>query len=199
MTDVPFTALRDAAFWSRVRTALTAILPGRDGRAGELRGAGVEEALARGWALAQGTSLTLMVVGLDRGTEYFTAYGAETTEACMIEVLGAIDDQLVRPGDMCVPLGQSQALLVLPGLGLPAGRALSRAIRESVRGLGFAHKESHAGTVTVSVGLALVNPQGHDDGALFDAAAAALTRAQRKGLRQLVVADLRSGAERRAA
>ncbi|MCS6762441.1 MAG: hypothetical protein MO846_11165 [Candidatus Devosia symbiotica] len=63
--------------------------------------------------------------------------------------------------------------------------------------LGLPHKESHAGAVTVSIGLAINNPRGPYDKRFFHIALHALKKAQRKGLGGVETIDLRPAQERR--
>ena len=76
-------------------------------------------------------------------------------------------------------------------------RATADKINAAVRDLMLAHKESHAGLVTVSLGLAVSNPRGSYDRKFFEAGAAALKKAQRKGIGRLQVVDLRPAQQRR--
>ena len=76
-------------------------------------------------------------------------------------------------------------------------RACAAKITEAVRQLNLPHKESHAGIVTVSMGLAVSNPQGGYDRRFFETAAEALKKAQRKGLGRIEAVDLRPAQERK--
>ncbi|MEO5613813.1 MAG: hypothetical protein ABIR04_02655, partial [Cypionkella sp.] len=67
----------------------------------------------------------------------------------------------------------------------------------AVRDLGLAHKESHAGLVTIGIGLAVSNPRGHFDRKFFETAAEALKKAQRRGLNRIEAVDLRPAQERK--
>ena len=69
--------------------------------------------------------------------------------------------------------------------------------RDAVRRLAAPNRESHAGVLTVSVGLAVTNPQGGYDRRFFEGGAEALKKAQRKGLGYLHAVDLRPALDRR--
>jgi GGDEF domain-containing protein len=78
-------------------------------------------------------------------------------------------------------------------------RATAGKIADAIRAQGLAHKESHAGIVTVSQGLAVANPQGHYDRKFFEAAADRLKKAQRRGMGRIEAVDLRPAQQQRKA
>ena len=213
MTDTAIAKDLNDPFWTRVRTALGALRPqARErmpayGQAAIARsigikpklGARIEEELAHGWshAAARRVSLSLLVIEIDRMTDYFTAYGKSSTDDCVLSVMQAIADALPRDGDTCLRLGRATFVVVLPDLPVLMAKASAGKITEAIRALGLAHKESHAGIVTVSMGLAVGNPQGNYDKKFFEAAAEALKKAQRKGLNRLVSVDLRPAQEKK--
>ena len=200
-------------FWARVRTALGTLRPLRAermpgyGQAAIARSVGIrpklgqliDDALAQGWAAAaaRNVSLSLLLIEIDRSAEYFTAYGTESTEDCVHTVMGAITEHLPRPDDRCLRLGRAGFVVVMPDLPALMARATADKINAAVRDLMLAHKESHAGLVTVSLGLAVSNPRGSYDRKFFEAGAAALKKAQRKGIGRLQVVDLRPAQQRR--
>ncbi len=213
MNDTVIGKQFDDLFWSRVRAALMALRPPRPnrepayGKAVIARSIGmrpklgpqVEEALRQGWdqAASRNVSLSLLVIEIDRASEYFAAYGKGATDECLHEVMRAITNALPREGDMCLRLGQAGFVAVLPDLPALLARRTAEHLTNEVRKLGLAHRESHAGLVTVSTGLAVTNPHGSYDRKFFEAGAAAVRKAQRKGLARLEVVDLRPVQERR--
>lgn len=199
-------------FWTRVRGAIGALRPDRDrlpayGQAAIARtvgmkprlGSRIEEELNQGWTQAAGrrVSLSLVVLEIDRVSEYYTAYGRAALDESVLKVMTAIAQELPRDHDICLRLGRASFVLVLPDMPALMARAVTGKIDKAVRALNLAHKESHAGVVTVSAGLAVCNPQGEYDRGFFEAAAEALKKAQRKGLARLEVIDLRPAQDRR--
>ena len=213
MTDTVIDKDIAEPFWSRVRGALDALRPGmRTGltphdmpaiaRAIGKRpktGPVIDEALATGWASAatRHVSLSLLVIEIDRLNDYLTAYGKPAADDCADRVMQAVADLLPRPADICLRWGAATFVVVLPDLPVLMARASALKIHEAVRHLGLEHKESHAGTVTVSIGLSVNNPRGHFDRKFFNAALDALKKAQRKGLGRLEIIDLRPAQERK--
>jgi diguanylate cyclase (GGDEF)-like protein len=200
------------AFWTRVRTALNAMRPVRQPAYGQAAmapsigmkpklGALIEEELVAGWGRAaeKHVSLSLLVIEIDRATEYFTAYDKPETDDGVLTVMRAITDALPRVGDSCLRLGRGGFVVVLPDLPVLMARSLAIKITDAVRRQNLAHKESHAGIVTVSLGLAVTNPRGSYDRKFFEAGAEALKKAQRKGIGYLQAVDLRPALERKRA
>ena len=213
MTDSVIIKETGEPFWARVRVALGALRPVQKervpayGQAAIARsigikpklGARIEEELAAGWnhSAARRVSLSLLVIEIDRMADYFTAYGKAETDDCVLAVMRAVTEALPRGGDMCLRLGRATFVIVLPDLPVLMARACAAKITEAVRQMNLPHKESHAGMVTVSMGLAVGNPQGGYDKRFFETAAEALKKAQRKGLGRIEAVDLRPAQERK--
>lgn len=199
-------------FWARVRVALGVLRPvSREqlvpayGQAAIARqigikprlGSRIEEELSESWAkaAARQVSMSLLVIEIDRMAEYFAAYGKQASDDCVRVVMAAIADALPRDGDVCLRMGRATFVVALPDLPVLLAKASAGQIAEAVRNLAVAHKESHAGIVTVSMGLAVINPGGAYDRTFFETAAASLKKAQRMGLGRLHSIDLRAAQE----
>ena len=210
MTDTMIDKEQAEPFWTRVRMALNALRPERGAAYGQAAiarsigmkpklGVRIEEELARGWsqAAARRVSMSLLVIEIDRFAEYFAGYGRGDADECLLAVMQVINGLLPRQGDTCLRLGPATFVLVLPDLPALMARATAVKIAEAVRDLAMPHKESHAGIVTLSMGLAVTNPRGSYDRKFFEAGAEALKKARRKGLGRMEGVDLRPALERR--
>lgn len=213
MTDSAIAKESAETFWTRVRLALGALRPVHKertpayGQAAIARsigikprlGARIEEELIAGWtnAAARRVSMSLLVIEIDRMADYFTAYGKGEADDCVLAVMRAVTEALPREGDVCLRMGRSTFVIALPDLPVLMARACASKITEAVRQLNLPHKESHAGIVSVSMGLAVTNPRGGYDKKFFETAAEALKKAQRKGLGRLQSVDLRPAQERK--
>ena len=199
-------------FWARVRTALSAIRPDREhklvyGQAAIARSIGmkpklgplIEEELAMGWRLSglRNVSLSLLVIEVDRFDDYVAVYGPEEADAMVQDVLGAITAARPREGDNVLRLGRNSFVIVLPDLPVLMARAAAVKMGAAIRKCAIPHRDSHAGSVSVSMGLAVANPEANYDRTFFEAAAEALKKAQRRGLGRIEMMDLRPGQERR--
>jgi len=206
MTDTAATTQQTEHFWTRVRSALGAIRPVKSHvpAYGEAEIAksnpprngpsdAIEDILAESWAFTaeRKMGMALLVVELDRIAEYFTAYGRDATEDCVMQVMQAVRAALKREEDNCIRLGRASFAVVMPDYPVLMARQTGAAIAQGIRGLNLAHKESHAGVVTASVGVAVANPEGAYPKAFFEAAHAALKKAQRRGMGRVEAIDLR--------
>ncbi len=213
MTDTVIDKAAGEPFWSRVRGALDALRPAArsqsyaDDLPAMTRAIGrrpkpglrIEQELANGWASAAGrhVSLSLLVIEIDRMQDYLATYGKPAADDCVASVMQALADMLPRDSDVCLRWGVATFVVVLPDLPVLMARASAAKMHDAVRHLGLAHKESHAGAVTVSMGLAVNNPRGPYDRKLFQSALEALKKAQRQGLGRLETIDLRPAQERK--
>ncbi|WDR06411.1 GGDEF domain-containing protein [Devosia rhodophyticola] len=212
-------------FWGKVRAALGGLRIGRDserertpayGKAAIARSLGMkprlsaelEAEMAEAWMVSGviNVSMCLMVIDLDRFGDYFSAYGKVVSEECVETVLATINANLPREQDRCFRFGRNQFVVVLPDYPLLLARKGAGKIIKAVHDEAVQHKESHAGVVTVSIGIAVANPTGNLDKKFFEVAAQAQAKAARRGLGRLQTVDLRkpkgdrarSGAARKA-
>ena len=213
MTDTAITKEQAEPFWMRVRAALGAMRPVRHertpayGQAAIARSMGmkpklgtrIEEELSQGWSqsAARRVSMSLIVIEIDRFSDYFTAYGRDEADQCLLAVMQAITTTLPRGGDGCLRLGAASFVIVLPDQPALMARSIATRIADAVRELAIPHKGSHAGIVTLSMGLAVTNPHGGYDKKFFEAAAEALKKAQRRGMGRIEGVDLRPALERK--
>jgi diguanylate cyclase (GGDEF)-like protein len=153
----------------------------------------IQEELQKAWMLAaeRNVSLCVLALEIDCFGEYLSAYGRDATEDCLETLERVIAAFLKREEDICLRLGQSGFLLVLPDMPMLMGRDIANKINQAVRREGLVNKESHAGAVTLGAGLAVVNPEPPFDKDVLDTAKVALRKAQRRGLARLEIADMR--------
>lgn len=159
----------------------------------------IDEELRRGWShcAERNVSLCVLALEIDRYAEYFAAYGREAVEECVESIEETVQAQLSRETDICLRSGQTGFVLVLPDMPALMARELASRIAAALRRQGIPNRESHAGQVTLSTGIAVVNPQGKLDREVLKAAAQAVKKAQRRGLARLEVMDLRGREDKR--
>ena len=193
--------------WARIRAALSrdarepaygqaaiARNPNRKPRLAQR----IDEEMRRSWAYAADRSVSLCVLTLemDGYAEYFAAYGREAVDTCLGTLEDAITALLPRQTDHCLRNGRAGFVLVLPDMPALMARELASRIAVAIRHQGLPNRDSHAGQVTMSTGIAVANPQGEVDRSVLEAALQAVKKAQRRGLARLEVVDLRGRTER---
>ncbi|OAM76719.1 diguanylate cyclase domain-containing protein [Devosia elaeis] len=159
----------------------------------------IEEELRRGWteSAQRHVSLCVLAMEMDRYPEYFAAYGKDVVEHSLDHLLETIRPLLPAPSIHCLRQGRAGFVLVLPDMPVLMARDLASRIAKAIRQENLPNRESHAGQVTLSMGLAITNPQGGFDRAVLHNANQAVKRAQRRGLARLEVMDLRAKPEKR--
>lgn len=159
----------------------------------------IEENLRHGWveSAQRHVSLCVLALELDRYPEYFAAYGRDAVEHSLDRLHEAIQQLLPRATIECLRHGRSGFVLILPDMPVLMARELASKIAVAVRHEGLPNRESHAGQVTLSMGLSVTNPQGTFDRSVLNNASQAVKRAQRRGLARLEVVDLRAKSDRR--
>ncbi|MDB5623362.1 MAG: diguanylate cyclase [Devosia sp.] len=212
MTDLLSSGNPDL-FWDRLRSALQGLRPARlsapatriDGRpsiatARPAMDPETDAALDWAWHTARRMDgpVSLLLIGIDRRDDYLRIYGSETGEDCARLVGEAISSALPTGEVSFLRFGPGEFLVLLPGMNRGMARKLGRRVLGAVRQCRFSHKESHAGVVTASAGLASAMPDAWQAGEVLRRAATGLRKAQRGGLGRISVNELR-GSVRRAA
>ncbi|KKB09029.1 diguanylate cyclase domain-containing protein [Devosia chinhatensis] len=159
----------------------------------------IEDDLRRGWTEAgqRKVSLCVLAMDMDRHAEYFAAYGRDAVELTLDRLHETIAPLLPRDTLRCLRQGRAGFVLVLPDMPVLMARELAGKIAKAIRQKNLPNKESHSGQVTMSMGLAVINPQGNFDRSVLHNANQAVKRAQHRGLARLEVVDLRAKSDKR--
>jgi diguanylate cyclase (GGDEF)-like protein len=167
----------------------------------------LDQSLAPAVAQARrhGRPMALIMLDVDTFKAYNELYGHPQGDACLRAVAQALQGALQRSEDALFRYGGEEFLVLLPDLSLAAAMPVAERLRLAVRGLRLLHGGGERGVVTVSLGVAAIEPARPgavtaDAGALLAAADRALYQAKARG-RDRVVADGDGppAAERRAA
>lgn len=161
----------------------------------------IDEAFRNSWthAAERNVSLCVLALEMDLHADYFAAYGREAVEDSLEALQAAITAVLPRDTMQCLRNGRAGFVLVLPDMPALMARDLANRIAVAVRKEGLPNRESHAGQVTLGVGIAVANPQGGLDRSVLEAAQQAVQKAQRRGLGRLEIIDLRGRGEKQQA
>jgi len=125
--------------------------------------------------------LSLLLIDVDLFKAYNDTYGHTAGDKCLIDIADAIRTIAQQYGNLCVRLGGEEFVVLLPGAYAPDAAIVAEKICGNVRRMALPHKSSPYRIVTVSVGVATIVPANNDEGALFDAADAALYKAKGRG------------------
>lgn len=144
-----------------------------------------DEVLAREVRRAEreGHPLALLLVDLDYFKRYNDSYGHVQGDACLQSVARVLMHVAQRPGDLAARYGGEELAIVLPNTALAGAASVAQRLLQGVGELGVEHHASPFGLVTVSIGVAVLEPgtSAADAMALVEAADRALYRAKEAG------------------
>jgi diguanylate cyclase (GGDEF)-like protein len=162
----------------------------RDGLTGVFNRAHFETVLREEWLRSiQGrTPLSLVMADVDAFKAFNDRYGHPAGDECLRAVARALSGNL-RPLDMTARYGGEEFVVLLPATSATGARAVADALCAAVAMLGVVHDAHPEGRVTISVGVATLDPdEASEAPALVAAADAALYRAKANGRNRVEVA-----------
>lgn len=156
-----------------------------------------DETLEQEWrrAARHGGDLTLMMVDVDHFKKYNDTYGHQMGDSCLQDIAKVLGGSLRRPGDLVARYGGEEFAVILPNTSAGQCQALLKTIQTNLAALKIEHvSSSTAKIVTISIGIASVNPHNTSDTAdtLVGAADKALYQAKENGRNCYVFADAMS-------
>ncbi|GAB1369554.1 hypothetical protein MASR1M42_21060 [Azonexus hydrophilus] len=164
-----------------------------DGLTGVANRRRFDEALQIEWRRCRrsNTPLTLLMIDIDHFKRYNDYYGHQTGDACLQKVAASLRAGLKRAQDLVARYGGEEFVCLMPECDHPASQNKAEELRAAVVALGIPHADSPtANCVTLSIGVAVMQPNGENaPEALIAAADAALYEAKRNG-RNRVTASL---------
>ncbi len=161
-----------------------------------------DETLLREWRRASraGSSMALLVADVDAFKQFNDGYGHQVGDECLKAVARTLEQNLRRPTDLVARYGGEEFAAILPDTAAEGAVGVAEAMRNGVESLRITHRfSSTAPVVTISVGVAWVQPaRGDDQGylALLKAADDALYGAKHGGRNRLEVRHYESFAGR---
>jgi diguanylate cyclase (GGDEF)-like protein len=128
--------------------------------------------------------LVAVMADVDRFKDYNDAHGQPAGDRVLLEVARVLSQQAAGGAWLCRHGGE-EFLVLLRDATLAQGAALAERLRDTVAGLRLAHEGAPDGVITLSVGVAAIEPRLHPPAAgypqLIQDADRALRRAKRAG------------------
>jgi diguanylate cyclase (GGDEF)-like protein/PAS domain S-box-containing protein len=146
--------------------------------------------IQREWlrAARERTSLSVLLMDVDRFKAYNDLYGHLAGDECLRRVAAAVTPLINRPADLLARYGGEEFVVVLPNTDSAGARQIAERIRGAIEDLGIAHPGNPPQQViTLSVGYASLIPQPESlylhlleaaDHALYQAKSAGRNRVQ---------------------
>jgi len=163
----------------------------RDGLTGLYNRRAFDQQFERIWRQSRrdGSPLTIMLIDIDHFKAYNDLYGHQAGDDALKQVARVIAGCVQRPLDVAARYGGEEFALVLYGPATDYVTDLPELLREDVLQLGVAHEgTSDAALLTVSVGVAVVNPEtGRSIAGAIQMADEALYQAKEDGRNRVVI------------
>lgn len=169
-----------------LRTAVSELdrLSRTDALTGCLNYRGFREVAALLWHEARSTDrpLSALALDIDHFKSYNDRYGHQRGDNALKRFAGAVRSALYHREDVVVRPGGEEFIVFLPDTTLEQARGVAERICTSVIHADIAHAGSPIGVVTVSIGVATIEPDdGDDPEVMLGRADAALYRAKNAG------------------
>ena len=116
---------------------------------------------ARAWEemMASGRTLSILMIDIDFFKAYNDTYGHAAGDGALIAVARKLGEAFQRLGELPVRMGGEEFAVLLDNAGLPGALERAEVFRCAIEALGLPHAKSVYGVVTVSVGVATVEPR----------------------------------------
>ncbi len=133
--------------------------------------------------------MAALFIDVDHFKLYNDTYGHSAGDVCLASVGKTLAEAAWRPGDVAARYGGEEFVVLLPGADANGAAEVAERILAGVDMLAIPHASSPvAGHVTVSIGLAVLTPDGDNTAhALLDRADQALYAAKHAGRHRIVL------------
>ena len=153
-----------------------------------------DKTLEQEWqrALRNCAELSLIMIDIDYFKLFNDTYGHQAGDDCLKNVALALARIVHRPSDIVARYGGEEFAVILPETDTEGTQRVAEKMREAVFRLNVRHDASKvADKITLSIGVASMNPSGGDNpDCLLAAADDALYRAKHAGRNRVEVANL---------
>jgi hypothetical protein len=108
------------------------------------------------------------MLDIDHFKRYNDLYGHPVGDDCLRRIAGALRDSLRQSGDMVARFGGEEFAVILPRTPINGGMVVGEAIRKSIASRELKRKSTgeNFGSITVSVGVAVLRPSEPMEGTL---------------------------------
>lgn len=158
-----------------------------DALTGSLNYRGFQDATERLWrkASATGERLSVLALDIDHFKKYNDLYGHAEGDGALRRFAGAVSSALLHADDLLARPGGEEFVVFLPGSTQEQAMGVGLRVCERVRGADIVHAASPEGRMTVSIGIASLQPGDDDPEQMLRRADAALYRAKAAGRNQV--------------
>jgi diguanylate cyclase (GGDEF)-like protein len=154
------TALRDAHAALELRNATLDHLARTDGLTGLHNRRYLDERLDAELSRAarECTSIALIMIDVDHFKRYNDTHGHAAGDVCLRSVAQAIGTTVRRPADVAARFGGEEFAVLLPNTDQQGALSIAESIRRAVEAAAMPHGGSELHVVTISAGVAVLQP-----------------------------------------
>lgn len=119
-----------------------------------------DEALDLLWrrAIDEQRTLAMLLIDVDRFKAFNDCYGHQAGDHALVEVARALERIVTHPSDVLARYGGEEFAAILYGADAERGFEIAERLRTEIAAMSLAHEESALGVVTISIGVAHVEP-----------------------------------------
>ena len=132
-------------------------------------------------ARAAGQPLSVLALDIDHFKRYNDHYGHAEGDSALRRFAGAVRSALLHADDVLARPGGEEFIVFLPGSGMEQAMKVGERVCQRVRGADIVHAASPEGRMTVSIGIASLEPGDEEAEQMLRRADAALYRAKAAG------------------
>jgi diguanylate cyclase (GGDEF)-like protein len=183
---------RKALEHANQKLAALSITDGLTGIANRLQ---FDEQLANEWARANRIRhpLSVMMIDVDLFKKFNDHYGHQAGDAALKSVAGVLKECTRRAGDLAARYGGEEFVVIASNTDIACAQGIAETIRGAIESLAIAHASSPIGSLTVSIGIAVMTPDRQiSTQQLVSMADEALYRAKETGRNRIELATISS-------
>lgn len=160
-----------------------------------------DETLDTEWARAvrTGQQLALLLFDVDHFKEYNDQYGHQAGDECLKSIAGILQTGARRVSDLAARYGGEEFVIIAADTDAASALYLAETMRKRIEALAIPHEQTPLGHVSISVGVAVMAPNGRLEAAnLLRTADEALYRAKDAGRNrvELIAPSVRTSPQR---
>ena len=112
-------------------------------------------------AIRHRTWLALIMIDVDCFKLYNDTYGHQAGDDSLTQIATTLNNVINRPNDMVARYGGEEFVVILPDTNLKGACNIANQMKTEVENLNICHDHSPSGRLTISLGLACMEPDSH--------------------------------------
>ncbi|MBF0317674.1 MAG: diguanylate cyclase [Nitrospirae bacterium] len=150
----------------------------------------MKESLELEWqrSLRKYSHIGIIMIDIDHFKRFNDTFGHDGGDKLLCE-LGMFLAKQIRGGDIACRYGGEEFTIIMPESSIEATTQRAEQIREAASHMHVMYKQQSLGTITLSLGVAVLPIHGGDTNTVLQAADAALYRAKHEGRNRVCVAE----------